>query len=168
MSKKTETPPVPSFEEIALRRVAQKLQEYRKIVATHAAGERLTVPQMERTAELLEELGLPDFAFVRDAESVNRYAAARAKHENAVAGNADAVATAEQLRLKLETAKKQVAELQTALHAAHAKTNKPEAYRQTLQQLEIEHPHILAPIDEAARLRCDELSRRRRVLETVR
>jgi hypothetical protein len=47
---------------------------------------------------------------------------------------------------------------------AMAGANKPTAYAQTLVLLAHEHPHLLADIDTAARLRVEELDRGKRSL----
>jgi hypothetical protein len=83
MAKATKQPepaaePV-TVEMIATKRLRERIEAYRALVARHAAGEMLTVDDMERVAELLEQIGLPDFAFTRDADAINRHAKAHGK-----------------------------------------------------------------------------------------
>jgi hypothetical protein len=60
------------------------------------------------------------------------------------------------LRLKLETLRE---EHRKASNAA----NKGTAYEQGLHQLRHDHPHALAPLDEAVAHRIEELDRRKQI-----
>jgi hypothetical protein len=83
MARSTKQPEPPAepvtLEQIAAKRLRERIEEYRVLVARHAAGEVLTAEDMERVAELLEQIALPDYAFERDADAINRFAKTHAK-----------------------------------------------------------------------------------------
>jgi hypothetical protein len=151
-----------TFAEINARKVRERVEAYREIVGRHATGGRLTVDDMERAGELLEQLGLPQYTFERDVQAVQRAKATGDKLQAAVdaqPGNAERAgvlaAEIEALRIKLES-------LREEHRRAVAGASKGTAYEHTLRQLAAEHPHVLADLDTAVQLRIEELDRRKK------
>jgi len=155
-------PAVPiTFAEINARKVRERIEAYRGIVGRHAAGEMLTVEAMEQAAELLDQLGLPQYAFTRDAEAMQRAKATGSKLQAALDGQPANAARAADLTVEIETLRKKLEMLREEHRRASAGASKGTAYDQTLRQLAHDHPHVLADLDTAVRLRIEELDRRK-------
>ena len=162
---KSATKPAPlpvTFDEIAAKRMAERLEKYRTFVSRQAAGETLGVADMETVADLLDQIGLPAYAFSRDIEATERHHHATAKYQAAVEAAPEHKANAKRLEAEVEKAKRQLAALVEEHRLALAKSNKPGAYGQTLALLANDHPHLFAPLTDATRLRVEELDRRKR------
>ena len=154
-----------TFAGIAKNKTRERLEAYRKIVERRADGEMLGVADMERAGELLDQLGLPLYSFDRDTDAMKRYRLARDKYQAAVDAMPEYQRQAVELAAEIATLKKRLASLQEQHRLATAKASKPEAYRQTVAMLQLDHPHVLADLDQAAELRITELDRRRRGAE---
>ena len=153
-----------TFDEIAHKRMSDRLRQYREFVARQSTGETLNADEMGAVADVLDLIGLPAFAFSRDIEAMQRYRHSQEKHRNAVEAVPEHHANAMRLAAEVEAMKAKLDHLREEHQRALAGTNKPTAYGQTLAALAHEHPHLLADIDTAARLRVEELDRRKRSL----
>jgi hypothetical protein len=154
--------PLPvTFDEIARRKMRERIVAYREIVTRRADGKTITVTDMEQLADLLDHLGLPGFAFERDAEAVLRFRAAAAKMQAAVDAVPAAKQRAEELAAEIEAQRQRLVALREEHRLAVAKGNKPQAYTASVVTLENEHPVVLAELDEAVRVRLAELDRRK-------
>lgn len=162
-TKQPEPPAEPvTFDEIAKRRTRERLEAYRELVRRHADGETMSVEQMEKVLELLDQLGLPQYAHERDVEAVRRFKIAQEKYQAAADAAPGHAARATELAAEVEATTKKLATLREELRVAQSRHNRPGAYSQTIRQMESEHPHVLANLDLAVRLRTEELDRRRR------
>lgn len=152
-----------TFDEINRRKVRERVEAYRDIVTRRATGGRLTVEDMERAAELLELLGLPQYTFDRDVEAVQKFNAVNDKVQAAIDAAPEHKQRAAALTLEVETTRKRLEALREEQRLATAKANKPAAYVQTVALLRNDHPHMLADIDDAVAGRIAELDRRKRI-----
>jgi len=152
-----------SFDEIARKRLAGWITAYRELVHRHAAGEMLNEAELEKAAELLDHLGLPAFAFDRDAAAVQSHDRAKAKWQSAVDRVPECQSRSEELAIEIAALRAKVAQLSEEARKATAGIGKPSAYLATLAQLAHDHPHVLADVDEAVAHRKEELDRRRRI-----
>jgi AcrR family transcriptional regulator len=151
-----------TLEQIATKRLRERIEAYRALVARHAAGEMLTVDDMERVAELLEQIGLPDYAFTRDADAINRHAKAHGKWTDFVADEPRQRERGKEVMAEIKAASERLAALKAEAHRIEIVTgSKITAYHTSMIQLAAEHPHVLGSIDEAVRLRGEALARRR-------
>ena len=151
-----------TVEMIATKRLRERIEAYRALVARHAAGEMLTVDDMERVSELLEQIGLPDFAFARDADALNRHAKAHGKWTAFVADEPRQRERGKEVMAEIKATTERLNLLRTEAHRIEIVTgSKITAYRTSMIQLAAEHPHVLGSIDEAVRLRGEALARRR-------
>ena len=154
--------PLPvTFDEIARRKVRERIVAYREIVTRRADGKTITVTDMEMAGDLLDHLGLPGFAFERDTEAVLKSRAAAAKLQGAVDAVPAAKQRAEELAAEIEVQRQRLVALREEHRLTVAKANKPHAYTASVVTLENEHPTVLAALDEAVRLRLAELDRRK-------
>jgi uncharacterized protein YggE len=154
--------PLPvSFSEIAARKLRERIVAYREIVSRRADGKAITVSDMEMAGDLLDHLGLPGFAFDRDAEAVLKFRAAAAKMQAAVAAVPAAKQRAEELAAEIEVQRRRLVALREEHRLTVAKANKPQAYVASVVTLENEHPTVLADLDVAVRVRLAELDRRK-------
>lgn len=161
-------PAVVTFAEINARKVRERIEAYRDIVQRRATGGVVTVEDMERAAELLEQLGLPQFTFDRDVEAVQRLKAVTDKVQAAVEAAPAHKQRAAELVVEIEAARKRLEALREEHRIAMVKANKGGAYGQTIATLQHDHPHVLGNIDDAVRFRVQELDRRRGTTEVVR
>ena len=169
MATATKTKPDPkpaaepiTFAEIAHNRLRERLESYRELVRRHAAGQTMTVADMEQALELLEQLGLPQYAHERDVEAVARFKMASDKYQAAIDAQPSHAIRATELAAEVEALQGKLKALREELHFANAKANKPTAYGQTLLTMQHEFPHVLADINAAVRLRIEELDSRKR------
>ena len=164
---KTKADPKPAaepmtFADIASKRLRERITQYRDLVRRHASGGQLSVAEMELAADLMEQIGLPQYTFERDADAMRRFTLVQAKVQAAVDAAPEHKAKATELADKIEAARKQLATMQEEHRQAVAKGNKAGAYAHTLSQLASEHPTVLADIETAVQLRGEELDRRKR------
>lgn len=159
----TETALPVTFEEINRRKVRERIAAYREIVGQRANGENLTVADMERAAELLDQLGLPGYTFARDVEAVQRFKLVRGKYDAAIEAAPAHKQRAEELVGEIDAARKKLEALREEHRVATVKGNKGTAYLHSAAQMQTEHPHVLGDLDEAVRLRIEELDRRKQI-----
>ena len=157
-------PAVPvTFAAINARKVRERIESYREIVTRYAAGSTMTVEDMERAAELLEHLGLPQYAFTRDAEALQRAKVTGGKLQAALDGQPANAQRAADLAVEIEALRKKLEMLREEHRRASAAAGKGGAYDHTLRQLAAEHPTVLADLDTAVRYRIEELDRRKQI-----
>jgi hypothetical protein len=149
-----------TVEQVAERRMAQRLTEYRALVARAADGEQLDEHAMADALDLLEQLHLPGFAFTRDTEAFQRYRLAQQKLQGAIDAKPAAEIRAAELKQEIDTITGKLAGLREQLHQAHAKVNKPQAYALTVQIMEAEHPHLLDTMERAVAWRLEQQRKR--------
>lgn len=163
MAAKTKPAPEPmTFAEIAHKRLRERITQYRDLVHRHANGEQLGVAEMEAAADLMEQIGLPQYTFDRDADAMRRYTLVQAKVQAAADAAPAFKARAAELAAEIDVARKKLAAMQEEHRIAVSKSTKPGAYAHSLNQLASEHPTVLADLDTAVRLRGEELDRRKR------
>ena len=158
-----EAAPPPTFAEITARKVRERIEAYREIVGRHAAGETLTVADMERAAELLDQLGLPQYAWDRDVDAMRRAKATGDKLQAALDGQPANAQRAADLAVEIEALRRKLEMLREEHRKASSAASKAAAYDQTMQQLAHDHPHVLADLDTAVQIRIEELDRRKQI-----
>jgi hypothetical protein len=164
-SKPAAAAPVPpiTFDEINRRRVRERVEAYRDIVTRHAAGETITVADMEQAGELLEHLGLPQYTFDRDVQALQRASATRDKLQVALDAQPANAKRAADLAIEIEALRAKLETLREEHRRATAGASKGTAYDHTLRQLAVEHPHVLADLDTAVQLRIEALDHRKKI-----
>lgn len=162
-AKQTESASEPiTFDEINRRKMRDRIESYREIVVRRAEGGTITVSDMERAAELLEHLGLPQYTFDRDVEAVRRHKALADKVQAAAAVAPANKQRADELAAEVEATRQRLEMLREEHRQATVKSNKPGAYSHSVKMLQHDHPHVLGDLDDAARLRIEEMDRRKR------
>jgi hypothetical protein len=116
---------------------------------------------MKKAGDLLDHLGLPGFAFDRDAEALLKYRAAAAKLQSAVDAVPAARQRAEELGVEIEVLRQKLVALREEHRLTIAKIGKPTSYSASVAMLQNDHPNVLADLDVAVRLRVEELDRRK-------
>jgi hypothetical protein len=150
-----------TFDSIARKKMLERMTAYRGLVKRQAEGEQLKEVELSQAADLLEGLGLPDFAWFRDVEATQRFNVTSGKFRAALDAEPLNRERAEHLRNEVEVVRAKLLTLQEELRRAQAGAGKSAAYGQTLAQLANDHPQALAPIDDAVTLRLEELNRRK-------
>jgi hypothetical protein len=150
-----------TFEQIAERKLTEKLTAYRELVARAAGGAQLPEADLEEAVELLAFLGLPEYSWRRDI-------AAKADHDAAVKAEAEA-------RLQRPVNEKRLVEIAERLKALESELGSLREERHRLgsiadhllagamgrqRELESLHPHVLTPLEDAVRFRTEQQQRR--------
>ncbi len=155
-TKNTDTAPAPTFAEIAAKRMRETVAKYREHVRRAASGERMDAEQLGQVLELLAFMHLPEFAWERDVQAHRDYVTA-----SKAAAECQLKRPASEARMQEVTARiKQVEAELKALRAEHYTLGQVEpmtrvAHGQRINELELNHPHVFADIDAAARLRSE-------------
>jgi hypothetical protein len=162
--KKTAAPIEPvSFDEIARKRISERIEAYRALVQRYAAGEQMAEADLNQAAELMEQLGLPQYAFNRDAEAIQRHARTHAKWAAAIENEPASRERSRVLAGEIADTEKKLRALREEAHRVNGAAGKSSSYSNTLAQLAADHPQVIADIDTAVRVRIDELNRRRQI-----
>lgn len=154
----------PSLEAIAHRRLVDRINAYRELVAKAAAGP-LNEEELGDASDLLAALQLPSFAWERDV-------AALRQHDELVRAAAEANRQQPEHERQARQLAETIARLDSELKAARAehytlanvKPMERIGLQQRINELRVLHPHILADADEAARMRLEAESKRRAAL----
>lgn len=160
-TKTTPPPAPPTFAAIARKKMRERVERYREFVKRQAAGEALEEADLVQVADLLEGLGLPDFAWARDCEALHRANAANGKLKAALDAEPVAKQRVEELNHEIAALKQKLQVVTDEHRRAQGAAGKSAAYGHTLEQLSADHPHLLGDIDTAVTLRLDELNRRK-------
>lgn len=156
-----------TFEQIAERKLRDKLTAYRELVARAAAGEQLPEADLEAATELLSFLGLPSYSWARDCKAKGEYDAAVKAEAEARANRPAQEARLKAVMERLKALEKEVAELNAERHRLGPVTdNLLVFYGQRRRELETESPHVLAAMDDAVRFRLEQQQRRKGVTLT--
>lgn len=146
-----------TFEQIAERKLTEKLTAYRELVARAAGGAQLPEEDLEGAVELLAFLGLPEYSWRRDI-------AAKADHDAAAKAEAEA-------RLQRPVNEKRLVEIAERLKTLEAELASLREERHRIgsiadhllagamgrqRELESLHPHVLTPLEDAVRFRTEQ------------
>jgi hypothetical protein len=159
-TKFEDTPP-PTFDSIARKKMRERTTAYRAFLKQQAEGEQLTESDLGQVADLLEGMGLPDFAWGRDCEAMQRFRVSNAKYRAALDAEPANRERAIELAREAEALQGKLRMLQEELRRTQSAAGKSAAYGQTLAQLQNDHPQALGDIDAAVTLRLEELNRRK-------
>lgn len=138
----------------AAETLSKTLEAYRHRVESVADGKPLTARQVDEVAGQLEELGLPRFAFDRDVKGVQMYRRLSADLAKIEAAADDERLEAAALEKEIDNIRRRLGEATARLHVirkVHPMTLGGLATR--LGELEVVHPHCLAPVEKAVRIR---------------
>lgn len=162
-TKKTAAAPVtpPTFAEVAHRMMRERVERYRKYLKRQSEGEQLEDADLSHVAELLEGLGLPDFAWARDLEALQRHAMAETKFQTALDAEPANRQRNLELMAEIQTLQAKLAALLEDQRRAQAGSNKSTTYAHSIAVLAADHPVALADIDTAVTLRLEEMNRRK-------
>lgn len=149
-----------TVEQVAERRMAQRLTDYRALVSRAAQGEQLGEHDMADALDLLEQLHLPGFAFTRDTEALQRYQAAKDKLQRAIDAKPAAEIRTAELSQQIADITAKLSGLREELRITQAKVTKPQAYSLTLQIMEADHPHLLDTMERAVAWRLEQQRKR--------
>lgn len=160
-TKTTPPPAPPTFATIARKKMRERIERYRGFVKRQVEGEALDEADLVQVTDLLEGLGLPDFAWARDIEALQRAYASNAKFKAAVDAEPAARQRAAELLAEIATLRAKLQALTEEHRRAQAAASKSAAYSHTLEQLSADHPHLLGDIDTGVTFRLEELNKRR-------
>lgn len=160
-----ETPPVPTFAELAEQKTRAHLESYRDAVHRAAAGEAMGTDELEQVIDHLRELRLPEAAWEADIQATRQAVELerqiQAADENRPKQQAEALRCwkeIESTRERLRNLEAQHARLTTT--ANHLQVG----HRQRYNELQHEHPHVLQPMPQALELHKHRQQKRQRAL----
>lgn len=143
-----------TLEQAAAAKMRETLQQYRERVVEAADGMPFFASQLEVVDALLTELGLPRFAWERDADALKRHRQLTADATALEAARQDDADEAAVISAELKALERRMAQARGRLH--ELTTVRPQtivALHQRLHELEANHPHTLSDIDKAVALK---------------
>jgi hypothetical protein len=161
-TRKRKAPAEPlTFEQIAERKLRDRLTRYRELVARAAAGDQLAEADMESALEILEALGLPGFSWRRDIT-------AKVDHDAVVKVEAETRAQRpknekrlEEIAERMKAVEAELASLREERHRIGSMSDHLLAgYMARVNELEANHPHVLGDLDAAVRFRMEQQRKR--------
>lgn len=143
-----------TFAEIAARKMAECIEQYRGHVRRAAAGERLTADDLDKVLEALAYMRLPEYAWERDVQ-------AQRDHDSASKAAAELRAKQPASDARLAEITARIKAVEAELHALRSEqhmlaTVEPMTrvgHGQRINELAFNHAHLFADVAEAARLR---------------
>jgi hypothetical protein len=149
-----------TFEELNAKKLREKIEHYRSEVARAAAGEMLSEKELEGVGEALAYMHLPDLCWARDIQALR-------DHREAAAAAAEMAERRPELEAEAATLVAKVKQLEEELKTARARLNycgnvSAQAQANELRrqrELETVHPHLLADLDLAMKLRAEARSK---------
>lgn len=162
-TRKRKAPEEPmTFEQIAERKLTERLTAYRSLVARAASGEQLPEADLEQATELLLFLGLPDFAWRRDIVGKADFDAATKAEADARSQRPGNAKRLEDITARLKTLEAESAALRAERHRIDGMAdNSLVAAMSRQNELKSLHPHVLLPLEDALRFRLEQQQRRR-------
>jgi len=151
----------PTFEQIAERKLTEKLTAYRGLVTRAASGEQLPEIDLEAAVELLAFLGLPEYSWRRDIQAkIDHDAVVKAQAEVRAQRPANEKRLAE-IAERLKAVESELASLREERHRLGSVSDHLLAgYMTRLGELEANHPHVLTPMEDAVRFRLEQQRKR--------
>jgi len=146
--KPRRTEPV-SFEQLAEQKLRSTLEEYRAAVERQAGGEELAAPELDRVAELLEVLRLPEISWAHHVQAVRELNDARAERRKIEAVLEAEAAEGRELAQEIPRLQKRLEEIQlrrqTLARTPHRLT---ETYRREHEAQRL-YPEVALPLEDA-------------------
>jgi hypothetical protein len=149
--------PPPTMAEVQERKTLERLTAYRNLVARAAAGEQLRDEDMGTASNLLDDLGLPPYAWARDVQAKRDDDAAAEQETGFRAAEPDRLARERDAAERVKALEEELKAMRQRLH--QAATVEPMRLMNVLRvrnELRVNHPQMFADLVEAARLRIRE------------
>jgi hypothetical protein len=155
-----------SIQEVAAKRMSDRITAYREAVADAAGGKVQTAEILEAVVGHLDAMGLPEYVWQRDIDGFRQMRQVEADINEIEAGHPKRVERIAELQADIERWQKQINEARAELHT-HGRVNEIKYLDKTRRQHElvIAHPQLFAPLDEAVRLRMDARNKGREVAD---
>jgi hypothetical protein len=146
--------PPPTMAEVQERKTRERLTAYRHLVARAAAGEQLRDEDMGTASNLLDDLGLPPYAWARDVQAKRDDDAAAEQETGFRAAEPDRLARERDAAERVKALEDELKTMRQRLH--QAATAEPMRLMNVLRQrneLRANHPHVLADLEQAVAFR---------------
>jgi len=151
-----------TLEQIAERKMRDRLTAYRELVTRAAAGEQLPEADLDTAVDLLDALGLPHYALRRDIQAQTEYDAASKAQDEARARRPANEKRLLEIAERLKTLDAEVVALKSERHALGVMADHTlGAYMTRRHELEAGHPHVLLSLEDAVRFRLEQQQRKR-------
>jgi hypothetical protein len=161
---RSQATPVPTFTEIAHGKMRDRIEAYRDYVARAAGGEKLPEADLGKVLELLEQMGLPDFAWARDVDAAKAFALAKQDEQRMESERPADAARAKALSERLAALEVEMQGVRGELYqVAEWKPSKLVDVMRRQHELEAGHPHVLGSLDVATELRVKAVERSRTI-----
>lgn len=151
-----------TLEQIAKRKMRDRLTAYRELVTRAAAGEQLPEVDLDKAVDLLDSLGLPHYALQRDIQARTEFDAASKAQDEARARRPANDKRLLEIAERLKTLDAELTALKSERHALGVVAdNSLAAVMARRHELEAGHPHVLLPLEDAVRFRLEQQQRKR-------
>lgn len=158
-----------TIEQITQRRMQERIEHYRALVAKAASGQELSQAELEQGADLLELLGLPSYTLARDVQGYQQHQAAVRAEAEARAKRPAADERLMEIRDRMKILEAELTALRAEQHQLGSSAdNLLVHYMATQHQLRAEHPHLLEPIESAVAWRLEQQAKHAKQLGVIR
>lgn len=154
VTKTKKAGPPPTMEEVQERKTRERLTAYRDLVARAAAGEQLRDDDMSTASDLLDGLGLPPYAWIRDVQAKRDDDAAAEQEAGLRAAEPDRLARERDAAERLKALEDELKTVRQRLHqAATVEPMRLMNVQRVRNELRANHPHVLCDIEQAVAFR---------------
>ena len=155
-----------TLDQVVEQRLREMLESYREYVEKAATGEQVYGDDLARVESLLGDMELPVYAWARDVEALKKQRHLTIQLEEAEARRPAEVKEAEQLAADIPHIERRLAEARGRLNELTAvRTNTIVGLHQRLQELRMNHPHVLGSVEKAIELKMAKRKQRADSLE---
>lgn len=154
-----------TFEQIAERKMGERITAYREAVARVAAGEELLPEELESVLEHLAYLDLPELAWRRDIAAHKTYTAAAAESAKLRKQRPENEARAAALFETLKRLREQVRQAESELYNCTSIVDSLQVGAdRIINEHRVTHPHLFLDVADAVRLRLEARGKARKVV----
>lgn len=164
--RKTKQPaPELTLDQVAEQNLRELLGNYREQVEAAADGRQFDASDLAIVEDLLRDLELPTFAWDRDVAALKKHRQLRAQADQLQANRPAEIEEAKTLTAEIPHIERRLAEARAKLNElTNVRTATAVGLDQRLQELKVNHPHILGTVDRAVELK---LTARRKRAENL-
>lgn len=164
--RKTKQPaPELTLDQVAEQNLRERLADYREQVEAAADGRQFDASELAIVEDLLRDLELPTYAWDRDVAALKKHRQLRAQADELQANRPAEIEEAKRLQAEIPHIERRLNEARAKLNElTNVRTATGVGLEQRLQELRVNHPHVLGSVDRAIELK---LTARRKRAENL-
>lgn len=160
-----EPEPVLTFEQLAERKIGERIAAYRDYVRRAAGGEELPAEELEQVLETLAYLNLPEIAWRRDIAAYTTYSAAAAESVRLRKQRPANEAKAAELTERIKQLREEVRQAESELYNCTRVVDSAQVGADRLiNEHHVTHPHLFLDLADAVRLRLEARGKSRKAV----